>query len=356
MKKGIHLLLHILFWILNIFILKQFLVFDESVSNLIIKNGKRVITSAGSRQADITAWFWTGILFKIVFCYLSIFWIYQRMYHKEQIKRILSLVLLTLLLTYVFEQLFFIFIFPLLTFTRPDPFVYTLLKSGIFLYLLHLLYVILYISISQWIKSEKQKVLLREEKHIAEIQFLKAQMDPHFLFNTLNNLYSLAQPNADPDVAAAILKLSEFMRYVIYRGNEQKVLLNDEISCIKNYIDLQKLKFEKNDPAEININSKGNPESIFLYPLLLIPFIENAFKHGFKPGSLFFLSIDIHIRQHELVYVVQNSNYKRQNGKDGGVGNTNLKRRLELLYPQKHSLQYIETDSKFTAQLTIAII
>lgn len=193
------------------------------------------------------------------------------------------------------------------------------------------------------------------EKLNAEVNFLRAQVNPHFLFNILNNLYALTLKKSElaPDV---VLKLSEMMEYMLYDSTGEKVPLEKEISYLSNYIELERLRFSGGAAINLNINAAVNGYEIA--PLLLLPLVENAFKHGLgKQTKGGWLKVDIGLVQSTLEVIVENAKppIVVDNGK-GGIGLDNLRKRLELLYPASYTLQLEDKKDAFLAKLVIDLI
>jgi two-component system, LytTR family, sensor kinase len=189
-----------------------------------------------------------------------------------------------------------------------------------------------------WIKAQKQKDELEKQSQQAEIALLRSQINPHFLFNTLNNLYSLVYRKSD-EAPGALMKLSDILRYMLYESNTDKVYLEKEITYIRSYIELQQLRI--NTPNFIDFELKGNIEGKLIPPMLLITFIENAFKHGSK--SVEAPGIIIHIDCEGQGFVFKIKSYiadtePMTKDPQKGIGTQNVKRRLELTYPGKHEL------------------
>jgi LytS/YehU family sensor histidine kinase len=202
-----------------------------------------------------------------------------------------------------------------------------------------------------------QKRLLQKaavEKLQAEVNYLRSQVNPHFLFNALNNLYSLTLKKSDtaPDI---VLKLSEMMEYMLYDSDDTAVTLDKEIQYLRNYIELEGLRY--GSQADIRLNTEGDLSGLIIAPLLLLPLIENAFKHG--TGRLVYrpwLHCDIQVQGQSLSVDIKNGKQTgaRQHEK-GGVGLANLKRRLELLYPSKHTLTISDNGNSFYVNLHILL-
>lgn len=197
-----------------------------------------------------------------------------------------------------------------------------------------------------------QMHIIEQEKLLSEVSYLKAQINPHFLFNTLNSLYALALEKSD-DTPDTILKLSTIMRYVTIESSNEKVELQKEIEYIKNYIDLQ--RFRMDDSTDFSFSIKGEIQQQKIAPLVFIPFIENAFKYGLNPDKYSKILIAITIEnKHAKLYVKNTKSVQiiKENEKSK-TGLENTLKRLEYIYPNKHKLNIDETESFYTIQLTI---
>jgi len=212
---------------------------------------------------------------------------------------------------------------------------------------------IVYRLFSQKIAKEKQEATLQNENLLSEMKFLKSQVNPHFLFNALNNIYTLVLLKHDK-APAMLMKLSEMLRYMLYECNDERVPLNKEISYINNYIELQQLKTEGQQNIKIDIF--GMDHNILIPPLLLIPFIENSFKHSkIEDTETGWVSISLDCSEKQIDFKISNSipSIVLVKDKTSGIGLENAKRRLELLYPQEYKLQINETPQEFSVRLTI---
>jgi two-component system, LytTR family, sensor kinase len=213
-------------------------------------------------------------------------------------------------------------------------------------------YAVLIRFMIDWFDAQKMKDELINQRQTSELALLRSQVNPHFLFNTLNNIYSLVYKKSD-EAPAAVMKLSSIMRYMLYDSNSDHVHLDKEVDYLKSFIELQELRINQNGYVEFKI--EGEIENSTIAPMLLIPFVENAFKHGGKnhtPGII----IHLYIEENQMRFEVDN--YKKKNllaQKDevGGIGLQNIKRRLELLYHEKQSLQIIEDKEMFKIKLII---
>jgi hypothetical protein len=200
-----------------------------------------------------------------------------------------------------------------------------------------------------FIKNQNEKKILENANLNAEINSLKSQVNPHFLFNTLNGIYSLAHTGSK-QTETTILKLSDLMRYVLYESGTEKVELRKDIQYISNYIDLQRLRLSSK--VAIQYTVQGNPDNYHVAPLLLISFIENAFKHGISYTRPSLVRIGIMVFEDALTLMVENPVVEK-NGATPGVGLKNATRRLELLYPQKHFLNIAKEDGLYTVKLKL---
>jgi sensor histidine kinase YesM len=204
--------------------------------------------------------------------------------------------------------------------------------------------------------SKKKLAEAEKEKIQHELKSLKAQVNPHFLFNSLNTIYSLALKKSDKS-AEVILKLADVLRYMIYESNAEKVELQKELDFIKKYIDLQKLR--TNAANAVKYTETGAVDTQMVAPLIFIVFIENAFKHGLKGDTKNqFLNIRFDISVREIVLLIENNRGKsgelEQEGYKG-LGLENVKRRLELMYPRRHYLAISENHDKFMIRLVLQI-
>ncbi|MGY3214672.1 sensor histidine kinase [Mucilaginibacter sp. HD30] len=204
-------------------------------------------------------------------------------------------------------------------------------------------------------RAKQQLLKERETAHLkSELTFLRSQISPHFIFNVLNNLVALARKKSD-SLEPAIVSLSQLMRYMLYESDDSRVTLGKELEYIKSYISLQMLRFR--DAVKTNINVDGNVDFYAIEPMLLIPFVENAFKHG--TGTLETAMIDISLSVNETTrlmhFNVTNDVGPADDSKDSssGIGIANVRRRLAILYPDKHELTISNTPDKFMVDLTI---
>lgn len=214
---------------------------------------------------------------------------------------------------------------------------------------------LLMVFFSLYLHSLYRRREIQREKLKAELSYLKAQINPHFLFNTLNSIYGTALTEKSPQTAEAILKLSGLMRYVLLDDQEEFVSLQRELSFISDFIELQKIRL--GDTVNIRYNSSGDPGDLRIAPLILITFIENAFKHGVNPEEKSEIAISMLIANGAVELIVDNTkvNYFNPDRGIGSLGLTNTRKRLDLYYSRKHLLQIDETSSRFTVRLNIQL-
>ena len=204
-----------------------------------------------------------------------------------------------------------------------------------------------------WFDMERKKQSLENERLLAELNYLKAQINPHFLFNTLHNLNYLALTKSE-DASAVIVKLSNIMRYMIYDTKERQVALSKELAYMRDYLDLEKIRL--NQQADIRMDTTGADPNFSIEPLILIPFLENAFKHGVSdqnPDS--WVHMKLQTSSGQLFMHLANGVIAKQGQAkpDSGFGLENVKKRLALSYPDTHELQIEQEADRFSVTLTL---
>jgi len=214
---------------------------------------------------------------------------------------------------------------------------------------------IAYFFLKEWARNELVRNQLEAYQLSTEIKFLKSQVNPHFLFNTLNNLFSMAQEKGNDELADGISKLSGMMRYMIYDSNAGSVPLNKEIAYLEDCITLNKLRYA-DDEVKVIFDYPAQTGNATIAPMLFIPFVENAFKHGVSIGQTSGIDISIIVSDQKLIFTCINTKYnaiKKMEDEKSGIGLENVKRRLDLLYPGKHNLQINEDHGKYIVKLEI---
>lgn len=329
---------HILFWILSFYILMRFFAYEDKLYTV-----DYVYTFLFHLSLGITV-------------YLNLLFLIPKFLNRQKYL-IYILTILLLLVTGVFLNQFTFnhladFLFPDFYFISY----YNFLDIAQFFLAYFTLTTLLKLS-KAWFKLEQQKKMMswmEKEKLDAELNALKGQIDPHFFFNSLNNLYSLALEQ-DKRTADGILKLSQNMRYILYECRTSKVKLVKEIENIQHYLELQKLRITSQ--GIITLELKGDFSNEEVAPLLFIPFIENGFKHGIKGiEENAYIHISFHLKEKTLVFKVKNNQGENEawiNDRHQGIGISNTKRRLELIYPQKHELEIIDGSQHFSVVLKL---
>jgi sensor histidine kinase YesM len=206
--------------------------------------------------------------------------------------------------------------------------------------------------------QERRENLNKNLKNLAELELLKAQIHPHFLFNTLNNLFAHTLRKS-PQSSEIVLKLSDLLRFMVYESREDEIELKKEIKLLTDYIDLEKLRY--GDELDISVNFSGNIEGKTIRPLLLMPLIENSFKHGTSQQlDQKWISLHLHVEGDILEFNLANSRDSDQKenfipGKKKGIGLVNVQRRLELLYPGSHQFRITTENDRFLVYLKLTL-
>ncbi|MGI8952325.1 MAG: sensor histidine kinase [Chitinophagaceae bacterium] len=334
-KKWVIILLHTLAW---------FAIF--SLPFLV-----RTSNNDQHRPAPDTAFmefYITTRIFWISFFYLNAFPLFSKLIIKKQywlyvLAQVIALFILSFL-NWIFFSLF----------VKQTPYEFnTFLMFNTFLYLFILAASTAYRMILDKIKIDQLLHQKENENLKTELSFLRSQVSPHFMFNVLNNMVSLARKHSD-QLEPSLIKLSSLMRYMLYETDEEKVPLEKEIEYLQSYIDLQQQRFGKK--LKLNVCLKIADNSLEVEPMLLIPFVENAFKHG--TGMIEDAQIDIELKaeKNTLKLLVRNKYNGESNeikDKTTGIGLTNVKRRLNLLYSDNHNLIITKKDSWFVVSLSL---
>jgi LytS/YehU family sensor histidine kinase len=215
----------------------------------------------------------------------------------------------------------------------------------------------IYYIMGEWLKGQRHTSELHNKTLQSELKFLKSQINPHFLFNTLNNLYALTLKKSDlaPEI---VLKLSEMMRYMLYECNERMVPLSKEVNYIKNYLELEKLRQGKK--VNIKFKMEGEIENQKIAPLMFIPFLENSFKHGLNNQiSEGFVDIELKVKEGSVEVEIENSKApsmpSASGKKSGGIGLVNVRRRLDLLYPDSYELDIENNPNTYHVKLKLKL-
>lgn len=294
----------------------------------------------------------TNVLFYAVLVYGNIYYLIPNYFQDKRYPAyFILLILFVIIITPIYSLALYLIAF-------DDPIERSaLLKLKNYYYFFNLFIAgasTVFVIIKDWIFQKKEKRELENRNIQSELNFLKSQINPHFLFNTLNSLYALTLVKSDraPDI---VIKLSEMMRYMLYECNEKFVSLENEISYLKNYIELEKLR----QPADVYIDFRlsGDFDHLNIAPLILISFLENSFKHGISTTLNYgYVKLEINIVDKILEFKIVNSLDKKRKTKKngvGGIGLLNAQKRLDLIYPDHYSLEIDESDNSYTVNLNI---
>jgi sensor histidine kinase YesM len=206
-----------------------------------------------------------------------------------------------------------------------------------------------------WYLEREAKQQAEKAELLSQLQLLKSQIHPHFLFNTLNNLYSLTRENS-PESSMVVLKLSSLLRYMLYECNKNEISLENEIEMLRNYIGLEQIRYGKR--LEFSLNISGNTKGKLVAPLLLLPFLENCFKHGAsKQLDHCWINMDLSAEENTLYLLLTNGNVNTNDRPPAteGIGLSNVRKRLNLLYPKAHHLKLIPGEDTFTVSLQLEL-
>ncbi len=208
-----------------------------------------------------------------------------------------------------------------------------------------------------WMRYETDKRHLVQEKLGAELKFLRSQINPHFLFNTLNNIYGIAQRNSDQETAGAIEKLSDLLRFMINDSNADLIPLEKEVTYLQSLIEIQQLRTGDGEVV-VNFKREGDLSKILIPPMILIPFVENAFKYGVNVDETSLIVIELSAEGNELTFNVKNKKVKAYDSMEiepSGIGISNVKSRLNLTYPDKHRIEIKDGRENFEVNLMLEL-
>lgn len=341
--KGSRVLLHITFWVSYIvFVLLQYALFEEDMNY-----GSAIGSLTFTALIDISASYFTVYYLLPKFLFKRKYWQFAVMFIFSAMVAILAQ---RAMMYFITMPLFYpqkITDVPQ-SFWRINPIysffnIYTVV--GFFASVKLLKY---------WYKSQQLRTELENKNKTSELALLRTQLNPHFLFNTLNNIDSLILTN--PDKASdSIIKLSDIMRFMLYDTNTDQVSLEKEVNYLESYISLQQIRLK--DPSFVRFSKEGSCVGKTIAPMLFIPFVENAFKHGQKnvkaPGIEIHLNCSAESLKFDVVNHVDRSNLINKDSTQG-IGLANTKRRLELLYPKRHEFNIREDNGLYITSLKIS--
>ncbi|NNF35922.1 MAG: histidine kinase [Saprospiraceae bacterium] len=323
------IILHILFWLLSSYFFVTF--FSIEAQEVSINTDGETITETyydSILQEGLTI----GILIRIIFFYFHLNIIQNYLTTKKITRYILGLVLL-IGFAFLAENI----IVALLYNTWPVP---GIERIFIMIYTFYGLTSLGYGLYYAWKSSEIAKSELKQQVVQSELAALKSQFDPHFIFNTLNSLLYIAEKEGNQKISQAIEEMSALMRSIIYDFKSPTISLNTEIDLIRKYINLQLLKYDEKDEISIDLylDPSLNDHDAEIAPLILLPFVENAMKHGIDIYKKSVINIETSLQEGNLTFAVSNTNHSSEVNVQGGIGLENIRKRLVILYPKQHSL------------------
>ncbi|MEI6433656.1 MAG: sensor histidine kinase [Bacteroidota bacterium] len=294
-----------------------------------------------------------GVLFMLVF-YINLLVLIPRFFSKKNYALYLLTSFMLIGIFIPVRMAFRIYLFgePAAIPVPAKPYLSELfiVTSLLFIFMLSVFYKL---AENQLLATERNREIIRQRDE-AELRMLKSQVNPHFLFNTLNNLYSLAYTRSEK-TAGAIISLSEIMRYLIYETSETLVSAEKEIKFLTNYIKLEKLRIE--DSGKVSLSVEQPNPGLFISPLIFITFVENAFKHSeIDADPEGFIQVFLSFRKGEIMFICENSiPGTPSEKKEGGIGLINVRARLDLMYPGKTLLEIRHSALVYSVSLTIKL-
>lgn len=340
------ILLHISFWIVFISqrVLNEYLWAKEklpdSVDLVLLKQ-----TSIGSFLLTIP---------EIIFAYYLAYWGLERLLNKERniILRIFEICILYFISIWAVRLIVAYFVFPFIYHLEPSPVFEVRRAIWVFFNFIFSSGIVLAIkTVRRDLKNKDREKNLIREKLSTELKLLRNQINPHFLFNSLNNIYALARKKSD-EAPDAIMKLSDLLSFMLYESGKVTIAIQEEIVFLKDYIELQKIRY--NDKLTLKITENIDNQHEQISPLLFIPLVENAFKHGVEENTKqSFINIEINLNNKKLRFEIEN-NYEPsvEKKKKENIGLTNVKRQLELLYSE-HNFEIIDSETTFKVLINI---
>ena len=327
---------HVLFWIAYwLFWSVRDLVYHDNYFHLLRSNG---IT---------TVWYALGV-------YINLYWLIPKFLFQKKYISYGSLLTMVMLVMVGFVAISLYIYFS--SFREEPKNIFFVSVEGFIFLLTEIVMLIAITTVLYLLKERNQKdrrLKELENKNLkSELSLLKSQMNPHFLFNALNSVYVLIKENQEK-ARETLARISDMLSHQLYDGSKEKVALEKEVQHVKNYVEMEKIR--QGERVKVNWNFKGESNHKKIVPMLLIPFVENAFKHSLKSG-LDHYEIDIEILLKEDLLHFHCRNQYRKNGQHpdhGGLGLENVKRRLELLYPGRHQLKISHDNDSFDVGLEI---
>ncbi|WP_214072295.1 histidine kinase [Mucilaginibacter sp. dw_454] len=293
------------------------------------------------------------IFVKMIEFYVCYLWVFPKFLNKGKIPQLIGGIAVAtasfIASRYLIEQVLYNILFHIQNYDAGVKLSYYITDNLYYGSSAIILSAAIYLGFDSLKKSEENRSL-REEKVQAELAFLKTQINPHFLYNTLNYIYSLAYPVSE-ELAGAVVKLSQLMRYMLTESADGAVDLQKEVEYIHNYISIFKMRFE--DHFFVDFDIDGGIAGKRIASLILVPFVENAFKHGVVNDPAQPIEINLKVTGNQLLFIVNNEINKQEKDHSTGIGLPNIRRRLELIYPNRHELKISSAEETYSVTLCI---
>ncbi|WP_298517791.1 sensor histidine kinase [uncultured Kordia sp.] len=347
MKKIISIGLNIVFWTICACVI--FMIFSPVNREVEIVDGIETVTIEYDTMAIYGSSI--GILIKMILYYFNVCFL-SRFIDQKAFGKYIIFLLLSTSVAFLVDYLKFGFIYGF------NFFMFETFLVNIWLYIFFVGTSFVHLMVLRWQKEEALKQRLKEDRLAAELKLLKSQINPHFLFNALNNMLSIAEKHQQTEVSSSIAQLSEMLRFLLYATGDDLISVEKEVHFIESYIQLNRLRFDEKDPIDIRFTVDPTVLDKTIAPTVFIPLVENAFKHGISIYEPSFIHISLHLEASELIFECRNSIVAKSKNdtftkEDSGVGLQNVKRRLAILYPNKHSLTIKEEQNTYEVILKL---
>jgi len=338
MKKQHLIFIHLLYWILNIFNQFRYEILSEKPAQFF--------------SIDYLLGY-SFVFVSIITFYFNYFFVLPKIFRKRKFLYFIGGIFLNflvfILLRYSVEEILYPAVLGFRNYQEGTSFSFYFIDN---LYYgstaVFMSSVIWFLNYS--IKTDKENRILQKEKSEAQNSLLKSQINPHFIFNTLNNIYSLVNMKSEKSLTA-IEKLGDLLRFSSNEITKDFTTLGNEIQYVKSYLDLESLRIQ--NPENIYFSDETKNKNLKIAPMILIPFVENAFKHGDLKNDI--LEISVKTEGNNLYFYQRNKISRKQKDQSSGIGIENVRKRLNILYPQKHQLNIDKNDDYFTINLNMEL-
>jgi len=348
MNRVIEIAINIIFWVLSIGISTQIFSVNIVEVDIQVFNGHQIERET---ITDLSQWFYIGTIWKVLLFYLIVFFLIPRFFGSPQYLRFASFLLSSMFLALSLE------ILPLYLLQEGVNASY--FSTAVIMLGFYTSTAFTYGIIRNQIQKERYSQVITNKRLQTELKLLRSQINPHFLFNALNNLLSISERSGDSKVSAGITELSDMLRFLIYETQTDWTALKKEVEFLESYIALQTLRFAEEDDIEITFEVQGIESQHQIAPALLIPLVENAFKHGVRYNVPSFVQISLEIKDHHLTFDLQNSKHPPNTNEFDqqyvGIGLENVSKRLNLIYPKKHQFKINEQENTFVVHLQLQL-